>query len=117
MINFSKLDFTGQHIYVGMDVHKKSWSISIMTEHSAHKTFSQPPDPAVLSNYMQRNFPEATYHAAYEAGYSGFWIHDQLRKNDSDSMVVNPADVPTKDKERSGKTDKSRLPQACPLPQ
>jgi len=106
MINLSKPDFSGQHIYVGMDVHKKSWSISIMTEHSTHKTFSQPPDPAVLSNYMQRNFPGATYHAAYEAGYSGFWIHDQLRQNGIDCMVVNPADVPTKDKERSGKTDK-----------
>ncbi|HSB31614.1 MAG TPA: hypothetical protein VLD55_08440 [Candidatus Sulfobium mesophilum] len=81
MINFTKLDFTGQHIYVGMDIHKKSWSISIVTDHSAHKTFSQPPDPTVLSNYMQRDFPGATYHAAYEAAYSGFWIHDQLRQN------------------------------------
>ncbi len=27
MNNLSKLDFTGQHIYVGMDVHRKSWSI------------------------------------------------------------------------------------------
>ncbi len=106
MNNLSKPDFTGQHIYVGMDVHRKSWSISIVSDHSAHKTFSQPPDPTVLSNYMQRNFPGATYHAAYEAGYSGFWIHDQLRKNGIDCMVVNPADIPTKDKERSGKTDK-----------
>jgi transposase len=106
MSNLSKPDFTGQHIYAGMDVHKKNWGISIMTEHSTHKTFSQPPDPAVLSNYLQRNFPGATYHAAYEAGYSGFWIHDQLRQNGIDCMVVNPADVPTKDKERSGKTDK-----------
>jgi hypothetical protein len=27
----NKLDFSGQHIYVGMDVHKKSWSVSIYT--------------------------------------------------------------------------------------
>ena len=106
MNNLSKPDFSGQHIYVGMDVHKKSWSISIVTEHSTHKMFSQPPDPAVLSSYMQRNFPGATYHAAYEAGYSGFWIHDQLHEKGIDCMVVNPVDVPTKDKERSGKTDK-----------
>ena len=108
MNNLSKPDFSGQHIYVGMDVHKKSWSISIMTEHSAHKTFSQPPDPSVLSNYMRRNFPGATYHAAYEAGYTGFWIHDQLHEKGIDCMVVNPADVPTKDKERSGKKTLSR---------
>jgi transposase len=64
-----------------MDVHKKSWSISIVTEHSAHKTLSQPPTSTVLNNYMQRDFPGATYHAAYEADYSGFWIHDQPRQN------------------------------------
>jgi len=32
MNNISTLDFTGQQIYVGMDVHKKSWSISIFTD-------------------------------------------------------------------------------------
>jgi len=109
MNTLSKPDFTGQHIYLGMDVHNKSWSISIMTEHSAYKTFSQPSDPAVLSNYMQHNSPGATYHAAYEAGYSGFWIHDQLRESGIDCMVVNPADVPTKDKERSGEVDRELL--------
>jgi hypothetical protein len=25
----TKLDFTGQSIYVGLDVHRKSWSVSI----------------------------------------------------------------------------------------
>jgi hypothetical protein len=33
----------------------------------------------VLINYLKRNFPCATYHAVYEAGYAGFWIHDRLR--------------------------------------
>jgi hypothetical protein len=29
MINIIKLDFSGQHIYIGIDVHKKSWSVCI----------------------------------------------------------------------------------------
>ncbi|MGO9687157.1 MAG: IS110 family transposase [Syntrophobacteraceae bacterium] len=106
MSNISKLDFSGQHIYVGMDVHRKSWSICILTHQFEHKTFTQPPDPLVLVNYLHRNFPGATYHAVYEAGYSGFWIHDQLREKGIECIVVNPADVPTKDKERAGKRDK-----------
>ncbi len=106
MINISKLDFSGQHLYVGMDVHKKSWSICILTKQFEHKTFTQPPDPSVLANYLYRNFPGAAYHAVYEAGYSGFWIHDQLREKGIECIVVNPADVPTKDKERAGKTNK-----------
>ncbi len=28
----NKIDFTGQHIYVGIDVHLKSWKVTIMTE-------------------------------------------------------------------------------------
>jgi len=44
MAKGNKLDFTGQHIYVGMDIHKKSWSVSIYTEHFEHKTFTQPPE-------------------------------------------------------------------------
>ncbi len=102
----NKLDFSGQHIYVGMDVHKKSWSVSIYTEQFEHKTFTQPPEVGKLTNYLQRTFPGATYHAVYEAGFSGFWLHDHFREQGIDCMVVNPADVPTKDKERAGKTDR-----------
>jgi transposase len=106
MNNLSKLDFTGQHLYIGMDVHKKSWSICILTDHFEHKIFTQPPDAGVLVSYLKRNFPRATYHAVYEAGFSGFWTHDRLREQGVDCMVANPADVPTKDKERAGKTDR-----------
>jgi transposase len=106
MNNVSRLDFSGQHVYVGMDVHKKSWSISIFTDQFEHKTFSQPPEVGVLVNYLKRNFPGAAYKSVYEAGYSGFWIHDRLQEQGVQCLVVNPADVPTKDKERTGKTDR-----------
>jgi transposase len=89
-----------------MDVHKRSWSISILTAQLEHKTFTQPPNVSVLVNYLKRNFPGATYRSVYEAGYSGFWIHDQLQEQGVQCMVVNPADVPTKDKERATKTDR-----------
>lgn len=106
MNHVNKLDFTGQQVYVGMDIHKKSWSISIYTDLLEHKTFSQPPEVGVLVNYLKRNFPGAAYKSVYEAGFSGFWIHNQLQEQGVQCLVVNPADVPTKDKERAGKTDR-----------
>jgi len=106
MHKISRLDFKGQQIYVGMDIHKKSWSISILTETLEHKTFTQPPHVEALVKYLKRNFPGGTYKLVYEAGYSGFWIHDRLQEHGVQCLVVNPADVPTKDKERRHKTDR-----------
>lgn len=102
----NKLDFTGQHIYVGLDVHKKSWNVSIHSANLEHKMYSQPPDPQVLVNYLRRNFPEARYHCVYEAGFSGFWTYDRLTEQGIECLVVNPADVPTNDKERATKSDR-----------
>ncbi len=56
----NKLNFSGQHIYVGMDVHKKSWSVSIQSEQFEHKTFTQPPEVEKLTGYLERTFPGAT---------------------------------------------------------
>jgi transposase len=102
----SKLNFSGQAIYLGLDVHKKSWSVSIFTKYGEYKTFSQPPEAEALIQYLDRHFPGAQYHSVYEAGYCGFWIHDQLRERGIDNIVANPADIPTRDKERRSKGDR-----------
>jgi transposase len=101
----SKLDFNGQNIYVGFDVHLKSWTITILTDKIAHKTFTQPPNPDLLYNYLERNFPGGIYHSVYEAGFCGFWIHNRLKSKGVKSMIVNPADIPTTDKEKVQKED------------
>jgi transposase len=102
----NQIDFTGQNIYAGFDVHKKDWKVTIMAEDTFYKTFTQPPNPEVLYNYLKRNFPGGNYHTAYEAGFCGYWIHDKLTSFGIKSMVVNPADIPTTDKERVQKEDK-----------
>jgi transposase len=101
----TKIDFTGQNIYVGFDAHRKSWKVTVMAEDIVYKTFTQPPRPEVLYNYLTKHFPGAFYHTAYEAGFCGFWIHDKLLSFGIKSIVVNPADIPTTDKERVQKED------------
>lgn len=101
----TKLNFSGQNIYVGMDTHKKHFTISIQGEHLFYKTFNQPPKPAILVKHLQQNYPGANYFAAYEAGFSGFWIQEQLQAKGVDCIVVNPCDVPTTDKEKKQKRD------------
>jgi transposase len=100
-----ELNFQGQNIYIGIDTHKKSWNVSIMTEVLTHKTFTQDPKPEILYAYLQKKFPGATYYSAYEAGFCGFWIHHRLTSLGVKSIVVNPADIPTTNKEILQKED------------
>ena len=99
------LNFEGQNIYVGIDVHLKSWTVSILSGHLHHKTFVQPPSPEALSSYLHAHFPNGNYLSAYEAGFSGFWAHYKLVEMGIQNIVVNPADVSTSQKERLQKTD------------
>jgi len=102
----SKLDFTGQDIYAGIDAHLKSWKITIMVQGISCKTFSQNPDADILKNYLGKNYPNGNYHSAYEAGFCGFSVHRELIDQGIDNIVINPADIPTTDKERKQKEDK-----------
>jgi transposase len=66
---------------------------------------SQNPDPDLLASYLIRNFPGGSYHAVYEAGFSGFESCRRLRQLGVDCVVIHPADVPTSQKEKLQKTD------------
>jgi transposase len=102
----TKPDFSNQTIFIGIDVHKKSWNVSIFTSDIHIKTFNQPPDSESLSRYLHRNYPGARYCAVYEAGYFGYGIHDSLRQKGIECILANPLDVPAKDKERRHKSDR-----------
>jgi transposase len=101
----NELDFKGQNIYVGIDVHLKSWSVTVLSEHSVLKKFHQNPDAVALHKFLAHNYPGADYHSVYEAGFCGFWIHRSLVSLGIHNIVVNPADVPTMSKEKLRKTD------------
>ena len=101
----NKLDFKGQNIYIGIDVHKTSWAVSVLSENATLKKFSQDPKPEALHKYLMTNYPGASYHSVYEAGFSGFWTHHRLTELGISNIVVNPADVPTMNKEKLHKTD------------
>ena len=89
------LDFKGQNIFVGIDVHLKSWAVTILTDNLVHKTFTQPASAETLSSYLSRNFPGGDYYSVYEAGFSGFWTHYKLKEMGINNIIINPADVPT----------------------
>jgi transposase len=100
-----KIDFKGKDLFVGLDVHKKSWSVTIIVDSIEHRTFTQPPDPEALQKYLQRSFPGGNYQSAYEAGYCGYGIHRKLNDLGIKNMVINAADIPTTQKDKLHKRD------------
>jgi transposase len=99
------LNFKGENIYVGIDTHKKNWGVALYTKDMALKTFTQNPDPDLLVSFLHKNYPSAEYYCAYEAGFCGFWIQKHLESKGVHCIVVNPADIPTTNKEKEFKTD------------
>jgi transposase len=100
-----KIDFTGKDLFIGLDVHKKSWSVTVTVDGMEHKTYTQPPDPEALFNYLQRNFPGGSFHSAYEAGFCGYDIHRRLNSLGIENIVINAADIPTTQKDKLQKRD------------
>lgn len=102
----NKLDFSNQNFFIGIDVHKKNWKVTIRSLGLEIKTFSMNPIPKELIDHMERNYPNGSYYSCYEAGFCGFWIDKQLKNGNIRNIVINPADVPTTSKEKLTKTDK-----------
>lgn len=93
-------------LYIGMDIHKKSWSVHIRTNISDHKTLTLPPKPSVLLEYIEMNFPCHEVSLTYEAGCCGFSASRYFLSKGWKVLVVNPSDVPRSDKQNYQKTDK-----------
>ena len=102
---YSTVSFKGQIIYVGIDVHKKQWTVTIRHCGRMSETFVMDPTPEKLADHLKRKYPEAEYQSVYEAGFSGFKAHRTLCRLGVQNIVINPADVPTSGKEREKKND------------
>ena len=74
----NSIDFKDQNFYVGIDVHKKSWSVTVRTSQIEVAHFTQPPVAEVLATHLKKKYPAAIFHSAYEAGFCGTKAHKQL---------------------------------------
>ena len=93
-------------LFIGIDVHKKSWSVSIRTDLFEHKTFSMPSDPDKLIGYVNQHFKDYPVQCCYEASCCGFVAFRQLSLAGWDVKVLNPSDIPNSAKNRDQKNDR-----------
>jgi transposase len=100
-------------LFIGMDIHKKSWSVHLRTDLFDHKGFSMPPDASKLVDYVTNHFGDHEVALTYEAGCCGFTAARYFLNMGWTVKVVNPNDVPRSDKQLYQKTDKLDCRNLC----
>jgi len=85
--------YVGEHVYVGIDVHKKSYVVEARVDQERVKRWTTPALPEELTAQLLKYFEGGIIHSAYEAGFSGFGLHRQLSRGGIDSRVVHAAAV------------------------
>ncbi len=83
----------GKPISVGLDVHKRAWTVTVLCQGEELYHATVVPDPAGLIRVLKR-FEASEVHTVYEAGPTGYWLHDALVEAGFDSMVTPPSLVP-----------------------
>ena len=58
----NRISFKGQRIYVGIDVHLKKWSVTVITERGFKHTHAQKASARELLDFLERRYPEGEYH-------------------------------------------------------
>lgn len=98
-------DYTNQSIFIGIDVHKTSYSLTAICEGQVIKKDTIPASVQGLINYCLKFFPKARIFSAYEAGFCGFHLHRELIKNGINNIVVHASSIEIASRDRV-KTDK-----------
>jgi transposase len=81
--------FNNKNLFIGIDVHKKRWVVTVRTYELELKTFSMGPSAEELERFLIDNYREALLHIVYECCFSGFWIYDYFHQRGY-NIIVTP---------------------------
>jgi len=99
-IQVSKFIPRDYDVFAGLDVDKKSMSV-LFTDHAdVKRSLRMAHSAKPLLNYVRKHFAGKRVAFAYEAGPTGFGLHDELVREAYTCVVVTPAKVPRAPGER-----------------
>jgi transposase len=104
-MKISNRNYSGKKVFVGIDVHKKTYVISAYCDGDVVKKWTTPARAQALADQLGSYFFEAEILSAYEAGFSGFSLHRTLIAAGVKNIVVNAASIEVEANNRV-KTDK-----------
>ena len=98
-------DYTGETIFIGIDVHKATYSVTAILKGVIIKRDRMNAIPDQFIAYCHKFFPNANIHTAYEAGFCGFHFHRKLIAKGIHNIVVHASSIEIASRDRV-KTDK-----------
>jgi transposase len=106
-----KRDYTNKTVFVGIDVHKKTYTVYCICEQEKVKSWTMEADSKKLIEQLKSYFSGAQLYSVYEAGFSGFALHRELIAAGIINIVVNPGsvEVASRDKVKTDRRDAKKL--------
>lgn len=106
-------DYTGATIYLGIDVHKKTYAVTAIWDGQIVKCDTLKADPNILIAYCKKFFVNATIKSAYEAGFCGFHLHRTLEAAGFENLVVHAAgiEIAVSNRVKTDKRDSKKIAQ------
>jgi transposase len=80
--------------FIGIDVDKKSYVFSVGDHNTMSRAKKIPANPEHLHNYIQKQYKGKKVICAYEAGPTGFHLHDYLTERGIPCLVIPPLSIP-----------------------
>jgi len=87
--------WTGQRLFVGLDLHKKTWVATVRSRDLHLKTFTVPYGEEAFWKTLNHQFPGAQFIVAYEAGCFGYHIAEYINNNGGRAVIFPPHRIPT----------------------
>ena len=109
--NNSQISYTDKDIFVGLDVHKKTYAVVARVGGEVVKRCTTIASPKKLVEQLLKYFKGGHIHTVYEAGFSGLSLHRELEKHGIENLVVHAAgvEVAVNDRVKTDKRDAAKL--------
>ncbi len=100
----------GKEVYIGIDVHKENWHLTVRTEGEEIFNGRMASDYQTLKKFLER-FKGSKLKVVYEAGPCGFWLYDKLTSEGIETVVTPPSLIPVEsgNKVKTDKRDSRKL--------
>ena len=111
MTKANRVSYIGKDVFVGIDVHKKTYTVVARVDGEVVKKWTTVASPEGLAQQFLKYFLGADIYTAYEAGFLGFVLHRELEQNGIHNRVVHAAgiEIAPNDRVKTDKRDAHKL--------